>query len=136
MAGKISGLGMTITIDDNGGVARDLSAGIPSCEVATPRATLDVTGVSQYAMERLLGLADGSCTLNTIFNPDANDNHDVFKTVPSSSAVSRTCAFACGGKTLTMQMFFTDYPISRGDDGKLGAAVPGVLADGVAPAWT
>jgi hypothetical protein len=133
---KESGLGMTITIDDNTGAGQDLSNDITSCEVSTPRGTLDVTGVDKLAFERLLGLADGSATFNSIFNDAANRSHAVFKTLPASTAVSRTCVLAHSGQTLTMELLLTDYPISRGDDGKLGAAVPGVLADGVAPAWT
>lgn len=133
---KESGLGMAITLDDNSGTGRVVSNDITSCEVATPRATLDVTGVDKYAPERLLGLADGSCTLTAVFNDASNRWHDVCKTIPSSAAASRTLVLVHSGQTLTMEVLLTDYPLSRGDDGKLVSAVPGVLADGVAPAWT
>lgn len=133
---KESGLGMSITIDDNAASGQDLSNDIQSCEVAVPRGVLDVTGVDKYAYERLLGLADGSATFNTIFNDAANKSHAVFKTIPASTAVSRTCVLVHSGQTLTMELLLTDYPLSRGDDGKLTSAVPGVLANGVAPAWT
>jgi hypothetical protein len=133
---KESGLGMTITIDDNGGSGQDLSNDIPSCEVATPRAVQDVTGVDKSAMERILLLADGSATFNAVFNDGANRMHAVFKTIPSSAAVSRTCVFLVSGQTLTMEMLLTDYPLSRAASGELTAAVPAVLANGTAPAWT
>lgn len=133
---KESGLGMSITIDDNAGAGQDLSNDIQSCEVAVPRGVLDVTGVDKYAYERLLGLADGSATFNAIFNDAANKSHAVFKTIPGSTAASRTVVLVHSAQTLTMELLLTDYPLSRGDDGKLTSAVPGVLANGVAPAWT
>jgi hypothetical protein len=94
----------------------------------------DVTGIDKSAMERLLLLADFSVTLNGVFNPAANQSHDVFKTVPSTS-VNRTVTLTVAGVTLASEALFTDYPLSRSASGELTFAVPGVLADGAVPTW-
>lgn len=134
MAGKLTGLGATVTIDDSGGTGRDISNDIHSFRFGTPRATQDVTGVDKSAMERLLLLADFSCELDGLFNVDANKSHDVFKTVPSSTA-TRTVVIAFGA-TMTAECVFTDYAHERSDAGEHTWTAPGVLANGTAPAWS
>ncbi|GAA4226110.1 hypothetical protein GCM10022254_09990 [Actinomadura meridiana] len=114
---------------------------ITNFQFATPRAVQDVTGVDKSAMERLLLLADFSVTLNGVMNVATGASHDVFKTVPSTS-VARTTTIAfteVGGSTvhtLANEVLYTDYPITRGQDGALTWAVPGVLSDGTVPSWT
>ncbi|MFE0378336.1 hypothetical protein ACFW1M_22760 [Streptomyces inhibens] len=133
---KESGLGWTTcSVDDAAGTLRDIKNDVTNLQFATPRAVQDVTGIDKSAMERLLLLADFSITLNTVFNDAANRVHDVFKTVPSTS-VARTTTLAVSGQTLSNEVLFTDYPLSRSDSGELTAAVPGVLADGTVPTWT
>lgn len=99
----------------------------------------DVTGVDKSAMERLLLLADMSLTLNGVFNDAANRQHDVFKTVPSSS-VARQLTLTVSGQTLgttpQVEMLFTDYALTRAADGSLTWQAPGVLANGEVPTWT
>lgn len=132
---KQSGLAWTtLSVDDSGGVARDIRNDITNLEFATPRATQDVTGIDKSAMERLLLLADFTITLNGVFNAAANLSHDVFKTVPSTS-VNRTVSITVGGKSLPNECIFTDYPLTRADSGELTWAVPGQLADGTTPTW-
>ncbi|MFF8901664.1 hypothetical protein ACF082_29755 [Streptomyces lydicus] len=132
---KENGLGWTTcSVDDAAGVVRDIKNDITNLQFATPRAVQDVTGIDRSAMERLLGLADFSITLNCVFNDAAGRVHDVFKTVPSTS-VARTTTLAVSGQTLTNEVLFTDYPLARSDSGELTAAVPGVLADGTVPTW-
>lgn len=94
-----------------------------------------MTGIDSSAKERLLGLADFSVTLTVVFNPAANQSHDVFKTVPSTS-VARTTTLTVSGVTLAPEVYYTDYPLSRADNGMLTAAVPGVLANGTVPTWS
>jgi len=133
---KESGLGWTTcSVDDSGGVARAIKNDITNLQFATPRAVQDVTGIDKSAMERLLLLADFSITLNGVFNDAANQAHDVFKTVPSTS-VARTVTLAVSGQTLANEVLFTDYPLSRSDSGELTFACPGVLSDGTVPTWT
>jgi hypothetical protein len=134
---KESGLGMTsLNVDDNSGSPQDIKNDVTNFQFASPRAVQDTTGVDKFAMERLLLLADFSITLNGVFNDASNASHDVFKTIPSSAAVSRTVALVQSGQTMTAECLLTDYPLTRGQDGSLTWAVPGVLSNGTAPAWT
>jgi hypothetical protein len=132
---KQSGLGWTTaSVDDSGGSPQAIKNDFTNLQFATPRAVQDVTGIDKSAIERILLLADFSITLNGVFNPAANQSHDVFKTVPSTS-VNRTTTLVIGGKTLAPEVLFTDYPLTRATDGALTFAVPGVLADGAVPTW-
>jgi hypothetical protein len=134
---KQTGLGMTsLTVDDNTPTGRDIVNDVTNFACSMPRAVQDVTGVDKFGMERLLLLADFSVTLNGVFNITANASHDVFKTIPSSAAVSRTVVAVQSGTTLTAECLLTDYNLTHGQDGSLVWSVPGVLANGVAPAWT
>ena len=121
-------------MDDSAGTPRAIKNDVTNLQFATPRAVQDVTGIDKSAMERLLLLADFSITLNIVFNDAANQSHDVFKTVPSTS-VARTTTLTVSGQTLANEVLYTDYPLSRSDSGELTAAVPGVLADGTVPTW-
>lgn len=95
----------------------------------------DVTGLDKSAMERLLLLADFSVTLNGVANFASTPSaHDVFSTVPSTS-VARTVTLTIGGKTLANETLFTDYQLTRGQDGALTWSAPGVLTGGVVPTW-
>ena len=126
---------LTVIIDDSGGSARTISTtAILSVDMATPRGVQDVTSVGQSAMDRLLLLADYSATFTGAFNDGSNDAHVVFKTVPSSS-VARTTSVAHSGQTLAVEAFFTDYSISRGQDGSLTTSAPCVLTGGSVPTW-
>lgn len=132
---KTSGLGWTTaSVDDASGTARAIKNDFTNVQFATPRAVQDVTGIDKSAIERLLLLADFSCTLNGVANFAANQAHDVFKTVPSTS-VARTLSLTVGGVSLNNEVLFTDYPVTRAQSGELTFAVPGVLADGTVPTW-
>ena len=131
---KESGLGMTVAIDDSGGSARTISNDIVTVDMATPREESDITGLDKSARERLLLLADLSLTYNGIFNDASNMSHDVFKTVPSTS-VARSASNTISGQVLAGEVFFTDYPLSRGTDGSFTWSVTGLLAGGAVPTW-
>lgn len=134
---KVSGIPTSVTVDDSGGVARVISNDVTSITAATPRGVQEITGLDKSAVERILLLADGNVTINGIFNTAANNSHDVFKTVPTQSGtVTRTVAIGYPGATLTMEMVFSDYSITRAEDGSLVWSAPGALANGTAPAWT
>lgn len=138
---KTTGLALnTLSVDDSAGTLRDIRTYVGDFQFSTPRAVQDVTGVDKSAMERLLLLADFSITINGFFADDANvGSHTVFKTIPSTS-VQRTVTIAVAGtvgtNTLTNECILTDYAVTRGSDGALTYTVPGVLANGTAPAWT
>lgn len=132
---KESGLGWTtLSVDNAAGSAKAIKNDVTNFQFATPRAVQDVTGVDKSAMERLLLLADFSITLNGVFNDETDMSHDVFKTVPSTSA-QRTVTLTVSGQTLANECLFTDYPLTRAQDGALTWAVPGVLANGAVPTW-
>ena len=124
----------TATVDDASGTPQTIKNDFTNLDFATPRGVQDVTGIDKSAIERVLLLADFSCTLNGVFNPASNQSHDVFKTVPSTS-VNRTTTLTVGGKTLAAEVLYTDYPLSRAQTGEFTFAVPGVLADGNVPTW-
>jgi hypothetical protein len=133
---KESGLGWSVcSVDDASGTPRDIKNDITNVQFATPRGVQDVTGLDKSAYERILLLSDFSVTLNGVFNDAANQGHDVFKTVPSTS-VPRTTTLTVSGQSLVNECLYTDYPLTRADSGELTYSVPGVLCDGTVPTWT
>lgn len=133
---KESGLGWTtLSVDDSAGSPQAIKNDVTNFQFATPRAVQDVTGVDKSAFERLLLLADFTITLNGVFNDAAGASHVVFKTVPSTS-VNRTTTLAVSGQTLAGELLYTDYSLTRGQDGALTWTAPGVLADGTVPTWS
>lgn len=132
---KENGIGMTCTVDDSAGTPRTLTNDITNLAFTTPRGIQDITGLDKSAYERLLLLADGTVTLNAVFNDAANQMHDTFKSIPTSS-VSRTVVIAVSGQTMTMECMLSDYPLTRAADGSLTASVPGSVSNGTAPTWT
>lgn len=132
---KQSGLGWTtFSVDNSSGSAKAIKDDITNLQFATPRGVQDVTAISQSAMDRLLLLADCSYSLNGVFNTAADQSHDVFKTVPSTS-VARTFTNTISSQTLATEMLCTDYSFNRAQDGSFVWAVPAVLTGGSVPAW-
>lgn len=133
---KVTGLGWTtLSVDDSSNAQQAIKNDVTNLQFATPRGVQDVTGVDKSAYERLLLLADFTITLNGVFNPAANAEHDVFKTVPSTS-VNRLVTLVTNGKTIAPTCLFTDYTINRQAAGELLWSAPGVLANGVVPTWS
>lgn len=133
---KESGLGWTtLSVDDSAGSVKAIKNDVTNFEFATPRAVWEVTGVDKSAIERILLLADFSITLNGVFNDAADQAHAVFKTVPSTS-VARTTTLTVSGQTLAPEVLYTEYTLTRADDGKLTWQAPGVLSDGTVPTWS
>lgn len=134
---KSTGLGASISVADAGGTARIISNDIEAFNFSTPRGVQEVTGVDKSAIERLLLLADFSTSMDGIFNPAANQSHDVFKTVPSTSVNRATVIKPTSNSTpsLTVNALFSDYQIKRSNKGELTFTVTGNLADGTVPTW-
>jgi hypothetical protein len=133
---KESGLGWSsLMVDDSTGDPDDIRNDVTNFEFATPRGVQDATGIDKSAMERLLLLADFSITNNGVFNDAANQAHEVFRTVPSTS-VARTTTITVSGQTLACEVLYTDYALTRAADGSLTWSAPGVLSDGTVPTWT
>lgn len=132
---KETGLAWTAwTVDDASGTPRAIVNDVTQCNFATPRAVLDDTGLDKSAYERLLGLADLTGAFTLWFNDAANAGFDVVKTV-SSTSVQRTLTNTVSGNTLAAEVWLTDFPLQRGQDGSFTAAIPFVLANGAVPTW-
>lgn len=133
---KESGLGWTtLSVDDSAGTPQAIKNDVTNFNFATPRGVQDVTGVDKSAMERLLLLADFSITQNGVFNDAAGASHAVYKTVPSTS-VNRTTTLTVSGQTIAPELLYSDYALTRNQDGSLTWTAPGVLADGTVPTWS
>lgn len=133
---KQTGLGVTVTVDDSTGTGRAITNDVTSINASTPRGLQDITGVDKSAFERQGLLADGKITLNGVFNPAANMSHAVFKDVHTSATTRTVVIVYPGPATLTMEMLFSNYALSRPQSGELTWSVEGELANGTAPAWT
>ena len=133
---KETGLGWTAcTVDDSGGTTRAILNDVTNVDIAIPRAVQDVTGLDSSAIERLLLLADFSCTINGVFNDATVSAHTVGKTVGSSS-VARTVTLTVSGQTIAPECFLTDYALTRAATGELTFTIPMVLSSGTAPSWS
>src|ERR1700690_2610649 len=97
---KATGLSWTtFSVGDSSNASNDIRNDITNMSFATPRGVQDVTGIDKAAIERLLLLADFSCTLAGVFN--AALSHLVFATIPSTS-VNRFIANTVNGKNLNL----------------------------------
>jgi hypothetical protein len=136
---KTSGLGGVVSVQDAGAVARIITNDVTNWTFTTPRATQDTTGVDKFAHETLLLLADFTVTFNGVFNPTVTtSSHAVFSTVPSTSVARATNiqpTNSGGTPQITVNVFYTDYQITRANTGELSWQVPGQLADGAVPTW-
>ena len=129
---------MTVTVDDSSGSGQAISNDITNLTFSTPSGVQDVTGVDSSGHERLLLLADMSVTLNGVFNDAANKSHAVlkdFRTL-SGSEVGRTTVIVHSGQTLSDEILYSDYALTRAADGSLVWTAPGSLSDGGVPAWS
>jgi hypothetical protein len=136
---KSSGITTTLSLDDSAGTLRDISTSVLSFDISTPRGSADITGLDKSAIEKLLLLADATCTLNMQFDPTATTGqHTVLRTMSSSSA-TRTLTVLINSTpsaTLSMEMICTEYSLSRGTDGNIAATATLMLANGALPTWS
>lgn len=83
MAGKLTGLGSNFYI---GGY--NLSGDVNALSsISTPVATLDVTAIDKYAMERRATLADGTMSFTTVYDTDAGQEHLALSGMPRTDTV-------------------------------------------------
>lgn len=136
---KSSGITTTFSCDDGSGSLQNISTGVLSFDISTPRGNADITGLDKSAIERILLLADGTVTINMQFDPTATTGtHTVFRTA-SSTSQTRTVTILVNSTptaTLTMEMICTDYSLSRGADGNLTSTATLMLQSGTAPVWS
>lgn len=132
---KQTGLGWTtLSVDDAAATPRDLRNDITDFDFSTPYNTQETTGVDKSAIERLLLLGDIQGTLKGIFNPAANQIHATLGA--GDMRVVRTLALTVGGKSLSNEVLFSDYKVTRAAGGELTTESPFALADGTVPTWT
>jgi len=106
---------------------------ITDLQFATPRGVQDVTGLDKSAYERLLLLADFTCTPKGVFN--AATSHTALKTVTSTS-VQRTWTLVVASQTLANEVIVTDYALTRSASGEFTWSAPMSLANGATPSWS
>lgn len=113
---KQSGLGNQLFI---GGY--DIGADVSDIgNISTPRGTLPATGITQSANARMFGMRDASCDFNTFFNPTANQEHTILKTLPTvDTQVMYQVGQTLGGESFAMLAKQVNYDPQRGDDGSL-----------------
>jgi hypothetical protein len=136
---KVTGLGAQIIVGDAAAdEANTITNDVTEFSFSTPRGIQDTTGVDKSAHERLLLLADYSVSMKGVMNTADDMSHDVFSTVPSTSAV-RSCSIAPTSNNstpiLVVNVLFSDYAITRSNTGELVWDVKGDLADGGVPSW-
>ncbi len=130
---KESGLGWTICSADNAaGSLQDIKNDVTNVEFSTPYNQQEITGLDKSAMERLALAADFTGTLNSVFNPAANRIHAVMS---GDLRVIRTLSLEVSTKTLSNEVLFSDYALTRAAGGEFTTSSPFALADGTVPTW-
>lgn len=111
---KTSGLGDNCYI---GGY--DLSGDIMSLsKISGSTATLDVTGISKSAHERLGGLRGGEIDFTTAYNTAVGQEHVALSALPTSAvSVMYLRGTTQGNPALYMQSYQVNYDPTRGTDG-------------------
>ena len=131
---KSSGMGMTVTIDNESGTGQNVSNDITNLTFNTTRGMQDITGVDKSAMERLLLLSDFQMNATFVWNAAANPSSwGLLSTYTDND--TRTVVIVVGGKTLTAECVLGDVAWSM-SGGYLSASATFQLANGTAAAWS
>lgn len=133
---KITGLGTTITIQDSGAVARDLSNDITDVTLDLPFATQDDTGLDKSAHERLALLADTKLTGKGVFNNASNRIHPVLSTGQTTARQVVLTLPGGAGSVMTFTGLISDYKVSRATNGSLVPDFTIELSNGTVGAWS
>ncbi len=129
--GKATGLG-----DNFYSSGYDVSGDINSLgRIGGGPAPLDVTDITQSAMERLGGQRDGALEFVALFNASAAHSHPVFSALPTADVLGTYCrGTALGNPAAALVAKQAKYDVTRADDGSLRAAVV-MQASGVGMEW-
>lgn len=130
---KENGIGFSTTVDDSGGTGRDISNDVTNLTLNTSAGLQDITGLDSSGLERLTLLRDGEVQFSGVFNDAALMSHAVLKDYDTAI---RTVALAISGQTLSMEMLFESYNLSRGADGSLTWTATARLQSGTVPTWS
>lgn len=128
---KQSGLGDQLFI---GGY--DIGADVSAIgSLSTPRETLDATGITKFAFERLFGKRDGQAEFVAYFNDAVAGTHSILKTLPTADTQLMYLRGATlDGESLAMVGKQLNYDPTRGDDGSLTFGVS-VMANAYGADW-
>ena len=115
---------------------RDISGDVGAVRrCASPRPSLDVTGISQSAYHRVNGLADGVIEFAPWFNDAAGQEHLALRGLPTANVIvlyaNRATRSAAAAGLVAKQV---NYDWSRGPDGSLGGVV-NAMANGTPVEW-
>jgi hypothetical protein len=124
----------TASLDNAAGTPVVMVNDITDLSFATPRTVQDVTGLDKSAMERLLLLADFTCTPKGVFN--ASVSHTALSSVSSATSPIRTWTLVVATQTLANEVIVTDYQLTRAANGELTWSAPMSLASGIIPSWS
>ena len=134
---KMSGIGLTISVDKADGNPVAIGPDVNSCTINTSRGEQDITGLDKSAVERLLLLADAELGLTGTYNPTLS--HTVFASlVILAGQVGRTVTILLPGAglvNLVCEMVPTSYNLSRGADGSLTWTATLKLSSGTVPSF-
>jgi hypothetical protein len=134
---KVAGFLTSLTVQDNGAVARDITNDVTDLSLNIGINQLDITGLDKTAIERMNLRGDVTLTMNGIVNNASNKSHDVFKTIHLSTAVARQVVMTTvAGPVFTVTVLFSAYNVTPGADGSLKFSVNGALSSGTTGAWT
>jgi hypothetical protein len=90
-------------------------------------ATIDVTSIDKFAMERLGGLRDGEISYTAYFNPTASETHAYLDTLPRTDVIETyTIGTTLGNPAAAMVGKQVNYDPTHGQDGSLTFGVQSV----------
>jgi hypothetical protein len=115
----------------------DLSGDVGSLENAgSPRATQDVTGIGQSAMDRLLMLGTGEIGFKSFFNDAALQEHVILSALPTTDTqVVYAKGQAIGDVCAMLVAKQINYDASRNADGSLEFAITASSTSGLPLEW-
>ena len=126
---------LAVVVDSAVAASKTISNDVTNLSISTPRGIQSVTGVNSAAEERLLLTADGTISLNGVFNSATDLSHDVLKDVGPTS-VARTVVVTTSGEIMTMEGYPVNYDLTRAQDGSLTWASSFLQTTTTAPTWS
>ena len=133
---KLSGIPVTLTMQNSSAVAKDVSNDIGDFTLPITFGTQDVTGLDKSAIERLALLTDFKPTFKGFHNNATDRLHPVVSTGQTTARQVVVTLPGGAGATLTATVLLPNYTITRAQTGALTASVSGELSNGTAPAWS
>ena len=125
---KSSGIGMRLYLQ-----GRDLSGDVGAISaIRASTALLDVTDITQSAVQRIPGLRDGEITFNCFFNNAVAETHDYLASLPTTDVLALVLSSTTSGQpTWALTAKQVNYDWNRGADASLAGTVQLLGATGV-----